>query len=347
MPRSRMVAAGAALLTFALPACDSGRSTARAAGPPPPAVAWTALHNPIYADAMHAVKDPALVVLAGEWILLFSQVDHAGAWRIGVTRSHDLTSWTAPITLPTDPATGGEASPDVVRAPDGSFIVTYQSFPHDRGGSAAKLYARTTRDFRTFSEPVRLLANLHAGPGERLIDAALAFSPAGLLLGYKLGGTANGDQQHFEIARSTTGTLAGPWQLVGRPHISVYGDTIENYEFLPVDGGWDLIATSNMFDRPQLFTLRGEPRDPRGWLGWSPARELRVPQEPWNPGTGLTGVTYEHANCAYLVDHRAVDHSLYLVYGDTPELKTFGGAGHDVFAIARSTDLVHWSVPPA
>jgi hypothetical protein len=95
------------------------------------------------------VKDPALASFDGGWVMLFSRVDRAGTWRIGMTRSRDLRTWSAFETMPHDVATGGEASPDVTRSPDGTYVVTYQSFPHDRAGSEAKLYARTTTDFRT------------------------------------------------------------------------------------------------------------------------------------------------------------------------------------------------------
>ena len=74
-----------------------------------------------------------------------------------------------------------------------------------------------------------------------MIDAAVAWTPAGLLLAYKYGS----DVQHFEIARSVSGSLDGPWKLLGRPDIMVYGDTIENYQLLQLDGRWQLLATSN------------------------------------------------------------------------------------------------------
>ncbi len=272
--------------------------------------------------------------------------DRQGSWRIGIARSYDLSSWSTAVTFPHDRTTEGEASPDVVREPNGTFVVTYQSFVHDRAGGQAKIYARTTADFRTFSAPIRLLANVLSSAADRLIDPALVYSPAGLLLGFKSGTTDGGSSQHFEIARSTTGTLAGPWVVIGRPDITVYGDTIENYEFLDIGGRRALLATSNTLDRPQLFQLTGPVDEAKGWLQWSAARELHVPQEAWNPGGGVTGSTYEHANCAFLVGGGGrLDGFSYLIYGDSPELTTFKGAGHAEFGIARSTDLVHWSVP--
>ena len=170
------------------------------------------------------------------------------------------------------------------------------------------------------------------------------WTPAGLLLGFK---TGNADStQAFEIARSTTGSLDGPWQIIGRPDIRVFGDTIENYQFVEIDGRWKLLATSNLLDRPFLFDLLGDPRRPEGWLHWTARQQLQVPQEPWNRGTGVTGSTYEHANCAYLVDHRSRRRLLLPFVRRRTEKTTFGGEGHGVLAVARSTDLVHWSVPP-
>jgi hypothetical protein len=55
---------------------------------------------------------------------------------------------------------------------------------------------------------------------------------------------------------------------------------------------------------------------------------------------------YEHANSAYLLDQRVIDDHFYLLYEDSPELTSFGGQGHARLALARSTDLERWSVPP-
>jgi hypothetical protein len=315
--------------------------------PPPapgPTIPWSQLHNPLLAYPDRALKDPALIWSDHRWVALFSQIGVDAHWTLGLATSVDLRHWSPPTTLPHDPTVEGDASPDVVPAPDGTYVVTDQSFVHDAGGGQAKLYYRTTRDFRAFSAPRPLAHALHPGPGDRMIDAALAFTPAGLLLGYKVGG-ADGAQA-FEIARSTTGSLDGPWTLVGRPQINVLGDTIENYQFFALSGRWQLLATSNRFDHPYLFQLAGNPRDPRGWLRWSSGRPLQVPQEPWNQGRGTTGVSYEHANGAFLVNRGPVNGRFYLIYADASELTSFAGSGHDELALARSTDLRHWSVPP-
>jgi hypothetical protein len=335
IPTLVVLAVGAALVSFGF------RSPTPAATP---TISWSELHNPLLAYPDRALKDPALVWSDHRWVALFSQVGVDAHWTLGVATSVDLRRWTPPTTLAHDPTVEGDASPDVVRAPDGTFVVTDQSFVHDVDGRQAKLYYRTTRDFRSFSAPRPLGRSLHPGPSDRMIDAALAWTPAGLLLGYKVGG-ADGPQA-FEIARSSTGTLDGPWTLIGRPQITVMGDTIENYQFLALQGRWQLLATSNRFDRPYLFQLTGNPHDPHGWLRWSAGRALQVPQEPWNQGRGTTGVSYEHANGAFLVNRGEVAGHFYLIYADASELASFGGSGHDELALARSTDLRHWTVPP-
>ena len=133
---------------------------------------------------------------------------------------------------------------------------------------------------------------------------------------------------------------------MGRPDISLYGDTVENYEFLTLGGRWHLVATSNTFDQPWLFSLVREPRGrrPRGCTG-RPGRELQIPAQPWDSGPGVSSVNYEHANSVFLCDAHAADGYYYATYAGSDELTAFDGWGHARIGIARSTDLVHWQVP--
>jgi len=305
--------------TSGLPTKNRVTSPPMTALPTPPPIQWTSLHNPMLRDPAHAVKDAAIVFANGRWWALFSSVDTAGTWRIGIASSADLRQWSKITMMPHDPTVEGEASPDVVRAPGGRFVITYQSYAHDRPGAGPKLYYRTTGDFERFSAARPLGRALHPAASDRMIDPAVAWTPAGLLLGYKVGG----ETQHFEIARSASGSLDGPWTLVGRPDIAVFGDTIENYQFLHLRSRWQLLATSNILDRPYLFDLAGDPKTPAGWLHWSTGRELQIPTESWNAGKGATGGTYEHANCAFVVNREALGGYYYLVYSDSPNVVLF------------------------
>jgi hypothetical protein len=301
-------------------------------GRPPPTVDWAALRNPVLSYPDHGVKDQALQWSGGEWHMLFSELSAARAaphvhWNVAIAHSPDLRHWSAPTVIATD-----AASPDVVRDPAGQFVVTYQTVP---GQLEYRISTSSRLTSWTAAHP---LAHGLAG---RMIDAALAFTGHGVILGFKAGTAAQ--HQHFEIAWAPA--LAKPFHLVGRPDVVVYGDTIENYEFLTVDGTWHLVATSNILDQPYLFSLgAGDPSVPTTWLHWSGGTQLMVPSEAFNSASGISSVAFEHANSAFLcVGPGGED---YLTYAASTELTAFGGWGHARIGIARSRDLATWVVPP-
>ncbi len=312
-----------------------------------PAVAWAGLHNPVLSYPKAAVKDQALIWAHGRWHMVFSYVTNDTTipgqehWDIATAQSTDLRHWTAAARWSEQP--GGMASPDVVRSPNGVFVATYDSPPNESGSTQAKLYYRTSSDLVHWSAPHPLAANLYPSPADRLIDPALAWNGNGIVLAYKVGTTST--PQSFEMAWSQSGSLDGPWVVLGRPDIHQYGDTFENYELVTVGGRWHLVATSNALDQPWLYTLSGDPMIPSSWLHWVDGREIQIPAEGWNTGSGISSVNYEHANSAFLcVD--TIDGYAYLTYAGSQELSHFGGWGHAAIGVARSRDLVHWSVPP-
>ena len=316
-----------------------------------PRIAWAQTTNPIVAYPEAAAKDEALIWAGGRWHMLFSYVtDDPGApggvsWNIATATSPNLADWSAPSPWPRQAGVEGVASPDVTRSPSSGFVVTYQSDPGEAGGHQDRLYDRTSPDLVHFSAARPLAHGLARAPGDRMIDGALAWTGHGVILGYK-SGVADGSQA-LEIAWSPSGSLDGPWTAVGRPNISVYDDTVENYEFLTVGGHWDLVATSNQLDQPWLFELTGDPTTATGWLEWSAGTQLTVPGAPWDTGTGISSVGFEHANSAFLCDAHSFDGYYYLVYAGSSELSRFGGWGHAEIGVVRSTDLVHWQLPGA
>jgi len=320
---------------------------------PDPRVAWAQLRNPILSEPSAGVKDQALVWAEGRWHMLFSYITHdvptkgSEDWNIATATSPDLLHWSAPDPWPAQPGVDGVASPDIVRSPSGAFVATYDSNPDVAGGPQSKLFYRTSPDLDTWSAPEPLAPSLHRAPGDRMIDAALAWTGRGLILGYKYGTTTGSGLQHFEIAWSPSGSLDGPWTFVGRPHIVVNGDTVENLEFVVAAGRWHLLSTSNTFDQPWIFALSsaGNPGHPTSWLYWTDARMLVVPGQSWDSGPGISSVGFEHANSAFLCDARSGTGYYYLTYAGSDELTHFGGWGHAKIGIARSTDLVHWQVP--
>jgi len=316
-----------------------------------PAVAWSRLSDPILSEPRAGVKDQALIWSGRRWHMLFSDVTDdvhlpgGVRWDIATATSDDLVHWSSPTSWPAQPGVVGVASPDIVRSPTGSYVVTYDSGPGEVGGGQAKLYYRTSVDLVTWSAPHPLAHSLHPAPTERMIDPTLAWTGHGLILGYKYGPPTTTGVQHFEIAWSPNGSLAGPWVSEGRPDISLYGDTVENLEFLTIGGGWHLVATSNTLDQPWMFSLVGDPEAPASWLHWTSGAELQIPAQSWDSGPGVSSVTYEHANSVFLCDARATSGYYYATYAGSDELTAFDGWGHAKIGIARSTDLVHWQVP--
>jgi hypothetical protein len=331
---------------------SSGLGHACLVGPGRPTVNWSALHNPILSDPDAGVKDEALLWSGGTWHMLFSQVTDDPSlpggvyWDVATATSPDLVHWSKASPWPAQAGVTGVASPDIVRNPAGGFVVTYQSDPGASAPrtTAARLFYRTSTNLRTWSAPHPLAPSLAPADGDRMIDGALVSTGHQLLLGFKYSSPTQPDV--FELARSSTGRLQGPWQLVGRPDIKVNGDTIENYEFVHAAGRWRLVATSNTLDQPWLFTLAGDPAHASGWLRWTAGSQLDVPSEAFNTGAGLSSVNFEHANSAFLCDASSRSgHQYYLVYAGSDDLTQFGGWGHAEIGVARSTDLVHWQVP--
>ena len=340
-----------ARVTATATGCGATRANADARATIP----WSQLRNPILSYPGSGAKDVGVRLVDGTWHLFFSSVTGDPVhWSIGSATSTDLHDWSngtvsngtvsTPTLWPDQAGTQGLASPDITQAPDGTFVITYQSDPGDVGGSA-KLYYRTSRDLVTWTAPKSLARTLHPRNADRMIDGALAFVGHGVMLGYKYGVTDGTQQQAFEIAYSPSGSLDGPWTLVGRPSISQFGDTFENYEFLEIDRRWHLVATTNTLDRPYFATLQGAADNPRSWLHWVGGRVLDIPAVAWNSAPGPTSVTHEVANAVYLCDARALDGHYYVFYAGSAELTDFGGWGHAKIGIARSTDLVHWEVP--
>jgi hypothetical protein len=308
--------------------------------PPAHGIDWAALSNPVLSFPSHGVKDQALQWSGGAWHMLYSDMTEATAaphveFDVAVSTSPDLVHWTQPHVIATD-----AASPDIVRDPAGQFVVTYQSQSPQFGShpyTADQLFYRVSRtgSLKQWSAPHALAPHL-AG---RMIDGALAFTGHGVILGFKAGTTS----QHFEIAWAPS--LTGRFRLIGLPSITLYNDTVENFEFLTVNGQWTLIATSNTLDEPYLFTLSpGNPQTPTTWLHWSVGHLLNLPAQSFNSGTGINSVGFEHANSAFLCV--GPDNEDYLTYSASTELTAFGGFGHARIGIARSSDLTTWQVPP-
>jgi hypothetical protein len=326
LPRPRMRAACPSVLVALLVGCADADIAA------PPETGWPVLHNPILGFPDAAIKDAFLVQREGTWHLGYSLIrDDPFRFRLGFASTTDLVSFDHGPTLD-QPDTGGLASPDVVRAPDGRYVMTYNSHTRDVGEAQSKLYYRTSTDLLTWSPPTRIHVEGADAPEDRLIDGAFAFAESGAFLFFKL-------DQRAQIAHAPSGSPDGPWTLLGELEPA----NLENVQAIDIDGVWHLCATTiPLIHRPVLHRLDGDELDPTAWRTWTVVRELEVPEQTWNSGAPPL---YERANAAYLVDHRATDGHFYLQYAGSTEITSFEGRGHSSLGLARSRDLVTWEVP--
>jgi hypothetical protein len=316
---------------------------------------WGGLRNPIFALPEQAVKDQALVFAYGSFHL-FSSVRFAADDPAAPTapryffRSPDLRSWESFIGEPSLNGPGvGPGSPDVVRQ-GGQWYMTYQGRDiADPDPNGREIFLSISSDLDLWSTPVQLTMDLVADAP--IIDGALGFDGTRFVLGFK-----DRRRQTFHVARASKAMLDGHWDPPLRALASVDDPIegfVENYQFVPIDGTWRLVATGRDPDpyrcsdpvfalytcdhEPFIFTIGGDPTAFASWTAWTHKRRLRIPFEPWN--------RVMHANTGYLVDWRAYDGFFYLSYAGSDDGDAFELRGHGKIGLARSRDLVHWRLP--
>ena len=241
----------------------------------------------------------------------------------------------------------GPPLPDIVSDGQGGYLVTYQSDPGATPPSQdqSRLFYRTSTDLRTWSGPHRAGVVVGVGVGRSHDRRGLGLHGHDLLLGFKYSSPTQPDV--FELARSTSGSHAGPWRLVGRPDIDVEGGTIENYEF--VTAGGQLAAGGHVEQSRSAVALHAD-RGPRSSppVGCSGAAGYH--------GRPLRGVQQRTRHLEHRVRARQLGVPLRCqrpagpillpLYAGSDELTQFDGWGHAEIGVVRSTDLVHWQVPP-
>jgi hypothetical protein len=328
-----------ALAAVVATACGDGDDSANASANttttvPAARVPWEQLKNPIFAtDAM--AKDQAVVFADGRWHLLFSSRSNDPRYTgLGHVVSTDLRDW-----KPVTPRAPNGGSPDVTRDVDGNYIVTFQT---DRSENTELnwLVARTTPRLDALGNAPETKLFPALFPNDRLIDVALARTDKGTFAIFKRG-LHEATEQFTHLAYSPSGSLEGPWELLGEPNVGWF----ENYQFLEIDGKWHVLGTRIPVHVPELWRLDGNPADPKAWLKWTKVRDLTVPGEAWNSGGKVAGIDFERANSAYLFDNRVVDGYFYLFYAGSTELQTNAGRGWSKIGVARSNNLENWSVP--
>ena len=115
------------------------------------------------------MKDEAIIWAAGTWHMLFSSVTTDPSlpdgvhWNVATATSRDLVHWSGVSPWPPQVGTLGVASPDIVREPNGRYVVTYQSDPGGPRHRGPKT-GSTTGHRRTWTLVATAPAGALAGP---------------------------------------------------------------------------------------------------------------------------------------------------------------------------------------
>lgn len=298
-----------------------------------PFIDWGNLHNPILSYPNWSVKDVAMAYKDSVFYVFFSAfyMDH------GQIRSHvvevstrDFRTFSEPIFNFDGEEEGwiGMCSPDV-QFMDNEYVMTFNSWG-DKPDKPDALFYMTSSDLAHWSSRKPLAAALTTN--RRVIDAALARAEDGYYLIFKEG--LKNQKPRMAFGKS----LDGVFEFVqsGYPNLLMKdgkdnGLTHENYEFIQIDGKWRLLATDYNPPHPYLYA-----QDNSNWLNWTAGYQLNIPTEKFN--------TNNVDNAGALYDWRSHDGYFYFIYAGRDENETYLKRGWNRLALARSKDLIHWSV---
>ncbi len=304
-----------------------------------PFIDWAGLKNPVLSYDHWSVKDTAMVYRKGMFYVFFS----AFYPERGQVRSHvvevstpDFKHYSQPIFNFDGEEDGwiGMCSPDV-QLLYGKYVMTFNSWG-DKPGKPNQLFYMTSTDLIHWSHRKPLALNLTRVGDQHVIDAALAAADGGYYLAYKEQTPGIHKRPRMAFAKS----LDGPFAFVGDglPALLMAdgkdnGLFHENYELISIDSRWYMLTTDYVPQAPYLYAL--EPGS--HWLKWIHGYTFDIPHENFN--------TNNIANASALYDWRKYDGYYYLIYAGRTEGETYARRGWNQIGLARSKDLIHWSVP--
>jgi hypothetical protein len=314
-----------------------------------PFMDWANIRNPVLSYPNWSVKDTAMTCRDGTFYVFFS----AFYPERGQVRSHVVEVSTRDFKHFSDPIFNfdgeedgwiGMCSPDVQRL-YGRYVMTFNSWG-DKPGKPNQLFYEISSDLVHWSTRKPLALNLTQEGEQRVIDAALAQADGGYYLVYKE--QTPGIHTRPRIAFSSS--LDGPFQYRGDGIAALLmkdgkdnGFSHENYEFLHTNGQWFLLTTDYLHNskNPQRYDVQApylyalEPGS--HWLNWAQGYTFDLPGEEFNRES--------IANAAALYDWRKSDGYYYLIYAGRNDGETYARRGWNQIGLARSKDLVHWSIP--
>ena len=309
-----------------------------------PFLDWNSLHNPVLSYPDWSIKDAAMAYRDGTFYVFFSAFypkDSGTISHVVEVSTRDFKTYSKPIfdIDGTDDGWLGLCSPDVQQL-NGQYVMTFNSWG-DKPGKPNELFYETSPDLVHWSKRRTLAVNLTGDT--RVIDPALATADGGYYLMWK-----EGKEGKMKPRMAFSKAVDGPYEFVGTglPDLlwtdgkDITGNPPsyhENYEFLHVDGQWYLVTTDHGVQKGPLgpFIYKLEPGS--HWLKWTGGHQVDPAVEGFN--------TVDRDNAAAIYDWRQYDGYFYMLYAGASERVEYSRRGWNRLGLARSKDMIHWSVP--
>ena len=243
--------------------------------------------------------------------------------------------------------TGGSST--IIKIENTFYMVFQKDIPswHPK---MRRLYYSTSTDLINWSAPTVMMP--YVQPYMRHIDGALAYEDGYFYLCYK-------GWQKLYVTRSKNKEIDGNWLKPFRAWPGGPFRWAENCQFIKIDGSWYMVATSRppydaLFEHlagfirqilhpyvgshaPYIYSMDGTGADFKDWTRWINKTFIDIPGEEWNQ--------LMIANSGYLCDWREHDGYYYLFYAGGNDWWQFEERGHLKIGVARSKDLMTWSLP--
>ena len=287
-------------------------------------IPWNKLKNPIYQHEGWSVKDATFAYNEADqhFYLFFS----AFYFDEGKERSHvvgvktkDFITYSEPIINWSGMEEGwtGMCSPNITLDKDRLYI-TYNSWG-DKPGKPNQLFYAVSDNLIHWKKHLPLASPITKEV--RAIDAAIYPYEDSIMLIWK-------KKQTPQISMAK-GYNSQKWNNHGSLNIG----WIENGQFIEIDGKLHLVGTVKKHLQ-KIFELK----HPDSLTQWIEKTEITVPEESFN--------TDERVNAGFLFDNTKVDGYYYYIYAGRTESMSHAGRGDNKLGLARSKDLIEWSIPP-
>lgn len=297
--------------------------------PTSPLLDFGQMKNPILAYPDWSVKDVCVYFEEQQKLYyLFFSAFYLDPFRTHIIEvvTKDFISFSEPIIDwgGFEEEVGGFCSPSIIKA-NGIYYLTFNSWG-DVPGQPNQLYFSASADLRNWNGKHRLARNLTEGI--RSIDAVVTYANGKYYATWK-------DRQLCNPIAWNSSMEPYGWKMIDAPKLNgVY----ENGQFLQIDGTWHMLLTNCwMPHETHLFEMNATGDRDEDWLCWDNKHTFKPPVETFN--------TVDFSNAGYLADWRKYDGYFYLFYAGNTEVSTYQGRGHCKIGVARSTDLIHWTVP--